>query len=183
MSLSPGPVTPHGDGLFTWHAYDPACKAELWSTGFTDPQETTLFDPIDWPKESPWPAGPVRIVRTNMNHDRNCDVLLKRGASMSAAPGGFFPIPLPGAGEGETAFFHGSTGSLVLGDALINLAPHGLMLLPDKYCTDPSLLRKSLGKILDFPVRRIFFAHGDPILSSPLPLLSKILTSDPSPQK
>ena len=102
---------------------------------------------------------------------------------MAARPVGFLPIPLPGAGEGETAFFHNSTGSLVLGDALINLAPHGLMLLPDKYCTDPSLLRKSLGKILDFPVRRIFFAHGDPILSSPLPLLSKILTSDPSPQK
>ena len=183
MSLSPGPVTPHGDGFFTWHAYDPACKAELWSTGFTDPQETTLFDPIDWPKESPWPASPVHIVRTNMNHDRDCDILLKRGASMAARPEGFLPIPLPGAGEGETAFFHNSTGSLVLGDALINLAPHGLMLLPDKYCTDPLLLKKSLAGLLRFPIRRIFFAHGDPILSSPLPLLSKILTSDPSPQK
>ena len=175
MSLSPGPVTPQGDGFFTWHAYDPACKAELWSTGFTDSQGTTLFDPIDWPKGSAWPAGPLHIVRTNMNHNRDCDVLLKRGASMSAGPEGFLPIPLPGAGEGETAFFHNSTGSLVLGDALIHLAPHGLMLLPDKYCTDPSLLRKSLGKILDFPVRRIFFAHGDPILQDGVGRIQKCL--------
>ena len=102
---------------------------------------------------------------------------------MAARPEGFLPIPLPGAGEGETAFFHNSTGSLVLGDALIHLTPHGLMPLPDKYCTDPLLLKNSLAGLLRFPIRRIFFAHGDPILSSPLPLLSKILTSDPSPQK
>ena len=183
MSLSPGPVTPHGDGFFTWHAYDPACKAELWSTGFTDPQGTTLFDPIDWPKESPWPQGPIQIVRTNGNHDRVCAGLCKLGARMSKQPPGFSSIPLPGGGEAETAFFHGATGTLVVGDALINLTPHGLMPLPDKYCTDSLLLKNSLAGLLRFPIRRIFFAHGDPILSSPLPLLSKILTSDPSPQK
>jgi len=175
LSLSPGPVTPQGDGFFTWHAYDPACKAELWSTGFTDPQGTILFDPIDWPKGSAWPAGSVHIVRTNMNHDRNCGIFLKRGAEMSVGPEGFLPISLPGGGEGETAFFHNSTGSLVLGDALINLAPHGLMLLPDKYCTDPALLRKSLGKLLDLPVRRIFFAHGDPILQNGVERIQKCL--------
>ena len=80
----------------------------------------------------------------------------------------------------ETGFFHNLTGSLVMGDALVNLAPHGLILLPDKYCTDPLILKKSLGKLLDLPVRRIFFAHGHPILSSPLTSLAKILTSDPS---
>ena len=175
MSLSPGPVTPHGDGFFTWHAYDPACKAELWSTGFTDPQGTTLFDPIDWPKESPWPQGSIQIVRTNGNHDRDCAGLRKLGAKMTKEPPGFTSIPLPGAGENETAFLHGATGSLVLGDALIHLAPHGLMPLPEKYCTDPDLLKKSLGKLLKLPVRRIFFAHGDPILQDGVERIRRLL--------
>ena len=175
MSLSPGPVTHHGDGFFTWHAYDPSCKAELWSTGFTGSKGTVLFDPIAWPKDSPSPASPVHIVRTNMNHDRDCDVLLKRGASMAAGSEGFLPIPIPGAGEGETGFFHGSTRSLVLGDALIHLAPHGLMPLPDKYCTDPALLRKSLATLLSLPIRRIFFAHGDPILQDGAERIRKLL--------
>ena len=181
MSLSPGPVTSHGSGFFTWHAYDPACKAELWSTGFTSPEGTVLFDPIDWPKGSPLPKNPVEIVRTNANHDRNCDALISQvGGKLTREPTGFSSIPLPGAGEGETGFFHNLTGSLVMGDALVNLAPHGLILLPEKYCTDPLLLKKSLGKLLDLPVRRIFFAHGHPILSSPITSLAKILTSDPS---
>ena len=175
MSLSPGPLAPHGDGFFTWHAYDPACKAELWSTGFTDSHGTTLFDPIDWPKESLWPQGPIQMVRTNGNHDRACEGLCKLGARMSKEPPGFSSIPLPGAGENETAFFHGATGSLVLGDALINLAPHGLMPLPEKYCTDPDLLKQSLGKLLKLPVRRIFFAHGDPILQDGVERIRRLL--------
>ena len=83
---------------------------------------------------------------------------------MTSSPPEFQAIPLPGAGENETAYFHPATQTLVVGDALINLAPHGLMLLPEKYCTDPSGLRKSLHKLLDFPIQRIFFAHGEPIL-------------------
>ena len=167
MSLSPGPLAPHGDGFFTWHAYDPACKAELWSTGFTDAHGTTLFDSIDWPDSSSPSSAPVWIVKTNANHDRACaDLAKKWQAILTDRPPGFTSIPLPGAGEAETAYFHRPSGSLVLGDALIHLAPHGLMLLPDKYCTNPALLRKSLGKLLDFAVRRIFFAHGDPILQN-----------------
>ena len=176
MSLSPGPVAQHGDGFFTWHAYDPSCKAELWSTGFTDSRGTTLFDPIEWPKESPLPGNPVQIVRTNANHDRNCEALrLQWVGNFTEEPTGFSAVRLPGAGEGETAFLHGNTGTLVVGDALINLAPHGLMLLPDQYCTDPVLLRKSLGKLLDLPVRRIFFAHGDPILQDGTERIRKLL--------
>ena len=176
MSLSPGPLAPHGDGFFTWHAYDPACKAELWSTGFTDSHGTTLFDPIDWPNPSSPPPAPVLIVKTNANHDRACaDLARKWQAILTDRPPGFTSIPLPGAGEAETAYFHRPSGSLVLGDALINLAPHGLMLLPDKYCTNPALLRKSLGKLLDFAVLRIFFAHGDPILQNGLERIQSLL--------
>jgi len=115
------------------------------------------------------------MVRTNGNHERAWETLGKLGAKISRVPKGFFSIPLPGGGEGETAFFHNSTGSLVLGDALIHLAPHGLMILPDKYCTDPALLRKSLGQLLKLPIRRIFFAHGDPILQNGLERIKKLL--------
>lgn len=167
MSLSPGPVVPHGDGFATWHAYDPACKAELWSTCFHGSEGTILFDPIHWPEPSPQPPAPVLVVKTNGNHDRACADLAKEWqAILTDHPPGFTSIPLPGAGEAETAYFHSPSGSLVLGDALINLAPHGLMLLPDKYCSDPALLPKSLGSLLHLPIRRIFFAHGDPILQS-----------------
>jgi len=177
LSLSPGPVAQHGDGFFTWHAYSLSCKAELWSTGFTGAMGTVLFDPIDWPKDSTPPATPLEIVRTNGNHDRNCDALcsLWRG-KITKEPAGFSDVPLPGAGEGETAYFHDTTGTLVVGDALINLAPHGLMLLPDKYCTEPALLRKSLGVLAALPIRRIFFAHGDPILQDGAERIQKLLT-------
>ena len=168
-------MTLHGDGFFTWKAYDPGCKAELWSTGFTSPEGTVLFDPIDWPKDSPRPQAPVWIVRTNGNHDRNSNDLCHATATLVKEPKGFSSIPLPGAGEGETGFFHNPTGSLVVGDALVNLAPHGLMLLPDKYCTDSLLLKKSLRRLLDLPVRRIFFAHGDPILQDGIERIRKLI--------
>ena len=175
MSLSPGPLTPHGEGFSTWHAYDPSCKAELWSTCFSSNQGTVLFDPIDWPKGTPLPAAPVRIVRTNGNHDRSCAELAARTeGQISATVPGFTALPLPGAGEGETAFFHPPSGTWVVGDALIHLAPHGLMPLPDKYCTNPALLRQSLRRLLDLPVRRIFFAHGDPILQNGLERIQKL---------
>ena len=176
MSLSPGPATPHGEGFFTWHAYDPACKAQLWSTGFTGSEGTVLFDPIDWPKESPLPKIPIQIVRTNENHDRNCAGFCSPGTgAMTLQPKEFSAMPLPGAGEGETAYFHHPTGTLVVGDALIHLAPHGLMFLPDKYCTDPVLLKKSLRGLAGLPIRRIFFAHGDPILQDGAERIQKLL--------
>jgi len=166
----------HGDGFFTWHAYDPACKAELWSTGFTGPEGTVLFDPIDWPEKSPPPKSPVQIVRTNGNHDRNCHALCSKGpGKMAEKPVGFSMVPLTGAGEDETAYFHDPTGTLVVGDALIHLAPHGLIPLPEKYCTDPVLLKKSLRRLTELPIRRIFFAHGDPILQDGSERIKKLV--------
>lgn len=176
MSLSPGPLTPHGDGFFTWHAYDPACKAELWSTAFISPAGTVLFDPIDWPKDTLPPTPPLRIVRTNGNHDRHIQSFLSQiKGELTPAPAEFTPVALPGAGEDETAFFHSPTKTLVVGDALINLAPHALMLLPDKYCTDPAKLKTSLHRLLDLPVQRIFFAHGAPILQDSRERIQKLL--------
>lgn len=118
------------------------------------------------------------MIRTNGNHDRACaELTIKTKGRLARTAPGFTAIPLPGAGEGEMAYFHESTGTLVVGDALINLTPHGLMPLPDKYCSDPSLLRKSLRRLLDLPVERIFFAHGAPILSSAQSKLRSLFSS------
>jgi len=165
LNLSPEPLTSHGLGFSTWHAYDSDCKAELWSTLFTNSKETVLFDPIPWPKGSPLPTTPVVIIQTNANHDRFSKEMaeLVHGKIESELPG-FENVPVPGAGEGETGYFHPESRTLILGDALIHLAPHGLALLPDKYCTDPAKLRESLRMLGRLPVERIFFAHGAPIV-------------------
>jgi hypothetical protein len=169
LSLFPKPLTSHESGFSTWHAYDPSCKAELWSTAYFGNELTILFDPIDWPKDTPVPSGVVQIVKTNANHDRNCQALLHPlSAHLSTHPPEFLPLPLPGGGEGETAYFHEKTSTLVVGDSLINLAPHGLTLLPEKYCTDLSLLKVSVKGLLELPIQRIFFAHGAPILHDAL---------------
>ncbi|NCY22053.1 hypothetical protein EBX31_08870 [bacterium] len=177
MSLDPQPLLGHGEGFFTWHAYDPTCKAELWSTAYSCKEFTVLFDPIDWPKSSPPPKGHVQIVKTNANHDRNSDFLIRSlQGRLSTQPTGFQLIPLPGAGQHETAYFHRSTGTLVVGDALIHLEPNPLMALPEKYCTNSTLLRSSLKGLLEFPIQRIFFAHGSPILQNGLNQIRKLLT-------
>ena len=89
---------------------------------------------------------------------------------------GFENVPLLGAGEGETAYFHAESKTLVVGDALINLPPHGLTLLPDKYCTDPVQLRHSVRGLSQLPIERIFFAHGAPIVHSGTTQLSTLLS-------
>jgi glyoxylase-like metal-dependent hydrolase (beta-lactamase superfamily II) len=89
---------------------------------------------------------------------------------------GFEAIPLPGAGENETAYFHHASRSLIIGDALINLSPDPLMLLPAKYCTNLDLLKTSLKRLLELPTQRIFFAHGAPILQDGLVLLKTVIS-------
>jgi glyoxylase-like metal-dependent hydrolase (beta-lactamase superfamily II) len=177
LSLSPSSLTSHGHGFSTWHAYDPSCKAELWSTLFSNSRETILFDPIDWPKDNPPLTPHVIIIRTNSNHDRFCKEMaeLVQG-KIETEVAGFEKIPLPGAGDAETAYFHPESKTLVVGDALINFPPHGLTLLPDKYCTDPVQLRQSVRRLSQLPIERIFFAHGAPIVHSGLSQLSTLLS-------
>ena len=177
MNLNPKPLHDHGEGFFTWHAYDPSCKAELWSTAYLSSKGTILFDPIDWPKDTPRPKSPVQIVKTNSNHDRMTDVLSSLlQASVFEKVQGFDAIPLPGAGENETAYFHHASKSLIIGDALINLSPDPLMPLPTKYCTNSDLLKTSLKRLLELPIQRIFFAHGAPILQDGLVLLKTVIS-------
>jgi glyoxylase-like metal-dependent hydrolase (beta-lactamase superfamily II) len=66
---------------------------------------------------------------------------------------------------------------MVVGDALINFEPHGFGLLPAKYCLDPSLMRQSLRKLLDYAFDRMLFAHGTPILSGARARLERLLAA------
>jgi len=177
LNLNPKPLHDHGDGFFTWHAYDPSCKAELWSTAYISLEGTVLFDPIDWPKDTPPPKSPVQIVKTNSNHDRMFDEFKNSfQGSWADKVHGFEAIPLPGAGENENAYFHHISRSLIIGDALINLSPDPLMPLPTKYCTNSGLLKTSLKRLLELPIQRIFFAHGAPILQDGLVLLKTVIS-------
>jgi glyoxylase-like metal-dependent hydrolase (beta-lactamase superfamily II) len=177
LSLNPKPLHDHGEGFFTWHAYDPSCKAELWSTAYLSLGGTILFDPIDWPKDTPPPKSPVQIVKTNSNHDRMSDELKKSfQGSWAEKVKGFEAIPLTGAGENETAYFHHASRTLIIGDALINLFPDPLMLLPAKYCTNSDLLKTSLKRLLKLPTQRIFFAHGAPILQDGVDRLKTVIS-------
>jgi glyoxylase-like metal-dependent hydrolase (beta-lactamase superfamily II) len=177
LNLNPKPLHDHGDGFFTWHAYDPSCKAELWSTAYLNPEGTILFDPIEWPKDTPLPKSPVQIVKTNSNHDRMAETLQNSlQGRLAEKVQGFQAIPLPGAGENETAYFHHNSRSLIIGDALINLSPDPLMLLPAKYCTNSDLLQNSLKRLLALPTQRIFFAHGAPILQDVVDRLKTVIS-------
>jgi glyoxylase-like metal-dependent hydrolase (beta-lactamase superfamily II) len=178
-----------GDSIFYWSFYDPEIKCELGSTAVKVASGLVVVDPVPLSEES-WEellaGSPLRaILLTNGNHVRDADALRQRhqvpivtalAAHKEVAPlkpdvvlletellYGASAIPIPGATEGETAFFFKS-GLLVIGDAVINLDPEkGLELLPDKYCSDARQNRRSLEKLLTLDFHTLTFAHGLPV--------------------
>ena len=135
---------------------------------------------------------PCGILLTNANHERVAQALARRFGieiyAHSAARGqvgatrwfeegeqlfGARAVALEGFAPGETAFW--LDGLLVLGDALVNVAPYGFSILPDKYCADPKLGRESLKKLLRFPTGILTFAHGLPIVSGASERLAALL--------
>lgn len=175
-----------GPDCLRWSVYSPAHKVELMSHAVRGRDGRYLvFDPIPL-RESEWSrcslAGLVSaIVLTNGNHERaagawrlrlGCPVIGPAAvawdlegiqAAPAELPGGWRAVPLPGGAPGETAWRLDSSGLVVFGDAVVNLAGRGLELLPAKYCTDPTELRKSLELLTRPGFERALFAHGDPI--------------------
>jgi glyoxylase-like metal-dependent hydrolase (beta-lactamase superfamily II) len=175
-----------------WHDYDPAVKAECYSTSLTTTEGMYLIDPIPLEKEaldeligSDCVAG---IIATNSNHYRasaqfveqfsapifaRCEAFPDKAAQQfrSVADGdeicrGLRAIGIEGAAAGEMILHYASnSGTLIVGDALINLEPYGFTFLPGKYCSNEKEMRRSLQKLLDYKAERILFAHGTPILS------------------
>ena len=85
-------------------------------------------------------------------------------------------MAIDGAATGETAFhFADDGGTMVIGDALINLEPYGFTLLPAKYCSDQRAMRRSLRRLLEWPFERLLFAHGTPILTAAREQLETLL--------
>ena len=188
--------------LAVWHRYDPTVKADLYSTRLMATSGTYLVDPIQLDSaafqvllEGDHVAG---LIVTNGNHARaalefsqelsapiyahaaartdlqGADVIeLTDGLSIASD---LTALTIEGAGPGEIALHSaGEGGTLVVGDALINMGSAGFSFLPPKYCTKPKLMRKSLRKLLDYSFERILFAHGAPIVSQARPRLVELL--------
>ena len=178
--------------IFNWSACDPSVKADLYSTGIAIADATFFVDPIVISRQVlkklllsfPPPRG---LIVTNDNHWRNSQTLAEdlsvpifaRASDQSnddrppfvplpdARLGGNLAVlPIEGAAPGEIALhFPADGGTLIIGDALINFEPYGFTFLPAKYCSNQKEMRRSLLKLLNYEVERIFFAHGTPLLA------------------
>lgn len=191
--------------LWLWHAYDSSVKTELFSAALATRTGVYLVDPI--PLAEPDLANltqtaPIAgVIVTNANHQRaaleysdqfSIPVLghpktlavikPRRRADLSIIATDLEAIEIDGAVAGEIALYHPlNGGTLIVGDALINLEPYGFTFLPARYCLDQKQMRRSLRKLLPLPLKRILFAHGTPIISRAGERLRQLLDTD-SPQ-
>jgi len=179
-------ITPY---LCVWHGYDPAVKADLYSTCLVTSEGAYLVDPIPLQSESLGESSHVAgIIVTSANHHRastrfaeqfSAPVFACKGAFPGATPrqfrrlaggdeicDGLRVICIEGAAAGEILLHYAPDGgTLIVGDALINFEPYGFTFLPGKYCSNEKEMRRSLRKLLDYKAERMLFAHGTPILS------------------
>ena len=198
MKPAPEYSTVH-PGLFHWQGYEPEVKCDCSSTAIVTAAGLVFIDPIpltddalkDLVAESF--SAPAAVVLTSGNHQRESLTLAKRFGIPVFAPenagddiianqrfrasepvAGMKSVPLPGFGPGETAFIY--EGALIFGDALINLEPEGLRLLPEKYREDKKWSLRSLEAIQGLNAETILFAHGHPIVQSASDRLSACVT-------
>jgi hypothetical protein len=175
-------------GIFLWQAYDSSVKTDLFSTAVVGPSGLYFIDPIPLAdpvlEELAQMHIPAAVVTTNGNHHRAAADYAEQFSIPIATRQNIGPlidadiatICIDGAGENEIAVFQNG-GTLIVGDALVNLPPHGFTFLPRKYCSDAKEMRRSLNQLLDFNVERIFFAHGEPILIGAAEKLRQLLQS------
>lgn len=195
-------IEPVAPGICLWHFYDPAVKADLFSTAITTDLGAFLIDPVSL---APGAAadllsrGPIAgIVVTNENHARAAASFADEfHVSVHAHPGvlneiasprvqpiqdgeiltpGLTAIEIDGAPAGEIAIHSAANaGTVIIGDALINFVPDGFAFLPAKYCSNARVMRRSLRKLLDYAFERMLFAHGLPILTGARQCLELLL--------
>ncbi|MEO5721395.1 MAG: hypothetical protein ABIR71_08005 [Chthoniobacterales bacterium] len=189
-------------GLAIWQRYDHTVKADLFATKLSTEAGVYLIDPFSLPPNTMADLCAdervTGVVITNDNHHRaaadfaaqfDVPIYAHRGASGERvgpqlrelgdgtviAPG-FQAITIDGAASGEIALHvEAEGGTLILGDALINMGSFGFNFLPAKYCQDSKLMRQSLRKLLDYPCKRILFSHGTPIVSKAQSRLAALL--------
>ena len=172
-------------GVWSWHAYDPDVRTDLFSTAVAAETGLVLVDPIRLSEagmeELALHRPVAAIVLTNENHTRAAAWFRGRfGAPIFAHPeavgsltvavdgmlgqsrplaGNLTVLEISGAAPGEIALWLPS-GSLHLGDAVVNLESTGLAPLPEKYCVDSALLQESLRSLPVEGVDLVTFAHG-----------------------
>lgn len=176
-------------GLFHWQGYEPEVKCDCSSTAIVTPAGLIFIDPIPLAEEALKDlvaesfSAPAAVVLTSGNHQRESLALAKRFGIPVFAPenagediiadqrfrsgdavAGMESIALPGFAPGETAFLH--EGALIFGDALINLEPEGLRLLPEKYREEKKQSLRSLAALKGLKPQILLFAHGNPILQN-----------------
>jgi glyoxylase-like metal-dependent hydrolase (beta-lactamase superfamily II) len=191
------PVTEYSTvrpGLFHWQGYEPEVKCDCSSTALVTPSGLIFIDPIPLAEKALKElvgesfSAPAAIVLTSGNHQRESLALAKRFGIPIFAPddagddiiadqrfrsgdrvAGMESLALPGFGPGETAFLY--EGALIFGDALINLEPEGLRLLPEKYREEKKLSLHSLKSLEPLKPEFLLFAHGHPITQNATPRL------------
>jgi glyoxylase-like metal-dependent hydrolase (beta-lactamase superfamily II) len=195
-------IAPH---LALWHGYDPAVKADLYSTCVLTPRGAYLIDPIPLQSETLDElvgSGRVSgIIVTNSNHHRAsgqfaeqfsipvfalCETLsdkmprqFRKVADGDEICDGLFLNGIEGAVAGEIVLHYApSGGTLIVGDALINFEPYGFTFLPAKYCSNEKEMRRSVRKLLRYKADRMLFAHGLPILTGASDRLQALLDND-----
>jgi len=195
-------IEPVGPGISLWRLYDPAVKADLFSTAIATDSGTFLVDPVLLAPDALAflcvQGGIAGIVVTNDNHIRAAasfsdqfDVPIFVHPALATGIGlpRMQPIrdrqvfatrmtayEIDGGPPGEIAIHSDAeNGSLIIGDALINFEPYGFALLPAKYCSNARLMRRSLPKLLDYTFQRMLFAHGTPILTAARQRLEQLL--------
>jgi glyoxylase-like metal-dependent hydrolase (beta-lactamase superfamily II) len=188
--------------IWLWQAYDPAIKSDLFSSALLTQIGLFLIDPIRLAPSAFAELTAGRraraILTTNSNHLRHSAVLAQQeqipisaAKAVTRQPGevemralrdreeivpALRAIAIEGAAEGEMAFhFADEGGTLVVGDALINVEPNGFSLLPAKYCANQKQMRRSLRSLLDFAFERLLFAHGQPLVSAARTRLETLL--------
>jgi glyoxylase-like metal-dependent hydrolase (beta-lactamase superfamily II) len=191
--------------LFFWQNYDPAVKADLFSTALTTPNGTLLVDPIPLHDSQllllSQHGSIAGIVVTNANHQRaatffsdqfSAPIFTQRASFPDRKPSRFVEIrsgtkicdeleviAIEGAVAGEIALYQPANGgTLITGDALINFEPYGFTFLPRKYCANEKEMRRSLRNLLLYRGERIFFAHGTPILAGAGARLQRLLDTN-----
>ena len=184
------------DGLWFWQRFQPSVKVDCSSCAVRVETGLIVVDPIPLAAEAMeelCAQGEITgIVATNGNHDRAIAELRKRfDVPVFAHAAAGIPadravrdgdkifdqlevVEIPGAGPGEIALFD-PRGWMIVGDALTNLDPTGLALLPAKYCADEDEMRASLRKLLRFPIELLTFAHGLPLVTHARPRLESLL--------
>jgi glyoxylase-like metal-dependent hydrolase (beta-lactamase superfamily II) len=185
-------------GVFVWQGYEPAVKCDCSSSALETEAGLIFIDPIPLAEEAlqelleESSLAPAAVLLTSGNHQRESLVLAGRFGIPVIVPKdagedlvakerlisgdtvlGLQSIALPGFGPGETAFLH--DGVLIFGDALVNLEPEGLFLLPEKYRIDKKEALRSLEALQGLSPEILLFAHGTPIVQNAVHRLSACL--------